>query len=438
MLQANWINAIGTERAWSDDKHILLAVERLNELDWAEELSVEDLKLARRLMGASSHQVFIPIDEAAGNDFADWGHWDLVRNESLQKVIETLLPVQQESRSVARYLELKFRLAVYEGNVPEAVKALRTQFRLGYHIANSPFIVSRLVGAAICSEAVDACPYLIQKGGGKNFYYAFATLPDPLIDFKPAIEAEFGLAQRAAGWPDRDKFDDLNETQWRANYLSRSRDLLDGGYSSGWNISELARSNSALRNLEVGLYVGLRAALQYPRAKKILIDEGIDQAKIDDMPVGEVIARVQYEATQRLLQGELAKLYLAPHRHETKARTGINSLTAAEAFVTIPPAIRLLSPATAQIRHSGVRLDAKIAALKTIEALRAYAAAEGSWPESLDDIKIVPVPENPRTGRPFSYRLEGGVAVLEAAISSRAKLNKVYRLRLIDTEKESD
>ncbi len=52
-----------------------------------------------------------------------------------------------------------------------------------------------------------------------------------------------------------------------------------------------------------------------------------------------------------------------------------------------------------------------------IEALRMHAAATGSLPNSLDEIKSVPVPNNPVTGKPYVYRMEGETAVLDMPFS---------------------
>ena len=59
-------------------------------------------------------------------------------------------------------------------------------------------------------------------------------------------------------------------------------------------------------------------------------------------------------------------------------------------------------------------MERDFTSLRIIEALRLYAYNhEGKLPESLDDIKEVPIPQsNPLTGKPFSYRLEGDTAVL--------------------------
>ena len=60
------------------------------------------------------------------------------------------------------------------------------------------------------------------------------------------------------------------------------------------------------------------------------------------------------------------------------------------------------------------RLDRHVAALKCIEALRLYTTAhDGKFPNQLNDITQVPVPDDPATGKPFVYTRTGAKAVLE-------------------------
>jgi hypothetical protein len=59
-------------------------------------------------------------------------------------------------------------------------------------------------------------------------------------------------------------------------------------------------------------------------------------------------------------------------------------------------------------------VDRKIAALRTIEALRLYAAAHGGQlPDRLAEVTAVPMPIDPVTGRPFEYTRKGDTATLE-------------------------
>ena len=62
------------------------------------------------------------------------------------------------------------------------------------------------------------------------------------------------------------------------------------------------------------------------------------------------------------------------------------------------------------------RLEGDVAALQCMEALRHHAAThEGQLPNHPSEITGVPVPVDPGTGKPFTYRYEGSRAVLEVS-----------------------
>jgi hypothetical protein len=65
----------------------------------------------------------------------------------------------------------------------------------------------------------------------------------------------------------------------------------------------------------------------------------------------------------------------------------------------------LLLPAVERVHEASYRTERKIAGLRCLEALRMYAADhDGQLPERLADIKDVPLPIDPMTGRSFEYR----------------------------------
>jgi tetratricopeptide (TPR) repeat protein len=62
------------------------------------------------------------------------------------------------------------------------------------------------------------------------------------------------------------------------------------------------------------------------------------------------------------------------------------------------------------------RLDANLAALECIEALRHFAAGhDGRLPTQLSEIMDLQIPNDPATGQPFAYRVERSKAVLETS-----------------------
>lgn len=74
-----------------------------------------------------------------------------------------------------------------------------------------------------------------------------------------------------------------------------------------------------------------------------------------------------------------------------------------------------LEPAHDRIRVQMNYLDRRAAGLQCVEALRLYAGAhDGKFPDKLSELTEVTVPDDPVTGKPFSYDRTGSKAVLEA------------------------
>jgi hypothetical protein len=69
-------------------------------------------------------------------------------------------------------------------------------------------------------------------------------------------------------------------------------------------------------------------------------------------------------------------------------------------------------PALSKVLSARARIEWQGAAWRCIEAVRLYAATHGKLPASLGDIKEVPVPPDPVTGRPFEYTCDGTKATL--------------------------
>jgi len=74
----------------------------------------------------------------------------------------------------------------------------------------------------------------------------------------------------------------------------------------------------------------------------------------------------------------------------------------------------VLLPALGKTKFVEARTARQLAALRTIEALRAQLATTGRLPAALAEITALPIPTNPVTGKPFGYRFEKGTAILSA------------------------
>jgi hypothetical protein len=162
-----------------------------------------------------------------------------------------------------------------------------------------------------------------------------------------------------------------------------------------------------------------RALVAYPHAKSRLIAQGMDPARVEQMPVGQVIAIYSEQICDKISH-EYEKLWYLPFSEMRSASAKVKAkLDAAHPLSGGPdreviPLMTLLLPALESVRDAQVRLEREIASLRVIEALRIYAAAhDHQLPAKLADITEVPIPPNPATGQPFVYRLENNTAILE-------------------------
>ena len=79
------------------------------------------------------------------------------------------------------------------------------------------------------------------------------------------------------------------------------------------------------------------------------------------------------------------------------------------------PFLPLVSSVNRAVR-TFVRIDRSVAALTTVEAISAYAAAhDGKLPLHLAELTDTPAPNNPATGKAFEYQLAGDTATLSDA-----------------------
>ncbi|HEX4414760.1 MAG TPA: hypothetical protein VH107_14090, partial [Lacipirellulaceae bacterium] len=202
-------------------------------------------------------------------------------------------------------------------------------------------------------------------------------------------------------------------TETLANYSKVGGNLLGG------------RNGKPLQKAEDGVAATALALLGYSHAKEQLIAEGMDRQRVEQMAVGQVIA-IYTERMNAKYGDAFQKLWYLPYP-EMSRRLGeqeqmlanIGPLGKGKDREVIPMS-SLLIPGIQNSRQAQVRAERQTAALRVIEALRMYAASHAdALPKTLTEITEVPVPANPATGKPFVYRLDGKMAVLELPASDQ-------------------
>ena len=382
-------------------------------------------------LGSGIFEIWSPLDaadEAAHRPPAEWGFGldDLTGTET----VEFLLPEFQNARALARLLALRGRARVGRGDFDGALADAAVLLRLAEDCGRAPFIISDLIGFAVRAiahhhvlEAAVAAP------GSPNLYYALTELPDPAAGLADSWEQELGLPYRFAPWLRDAETLDWTADRWRTEWIGLVKSLQD------------PPGLSVMSDVQAGFLVGTLLSVQLEPARAALIEDGFDPKKLDKMPPGQVLAIRQNRVMRELIDpfrvaaaAPLPEgLELAEAAEQNLRRSRQN---AAAGSLTEPvPLASLLLPAVSQVRLAGARAQVDVASLRAVEALRAHAANAGSFPESLDAVEVVTVPDNPLTGEPFPYRLEGDTAVLEVTRHpTNEPSNRVLRLTLRDEQ----
>lgn len=366
---------------------------------------------------APYENIFMELERATVRSETDWD-WRL-EELSGPESISFLLPEIQDSRELARLLHLKGRVEIAEGRFEDAEQTLRMGYALAQAVAEPLTIINDLVGVAITSIMDVVVRDWIDAKGSPNVYWALAALPDPLIELRPALEYELAFPFRFAPWLGDVENDDVPPAVWRHRFTSLLQDVFGIAGSAG--LGDLVQTEVT------HLYLAGLSLRNYPLAKRDLIERGYDPARVEAMPVGQVLA-IQQKYVDQVIAGELLKetlvdspeaAMIGERAEQTLKERNLFGSPPSTGLAEPFPIMALLAPATRQALQAEVRSRTQHAGLRTIEAIRMHAAATGSLPNSLDEIEIVPVPDNPRTGEPFPYRLEDGKATLDIIANER-------------------
>lgn len=372
-------------------------------------LPLSQLPLDEARQAAASFQDLIDNFVSPGSERldCDWGH-GIITELRGPDIYSFRLPEIQSMRAISRSLMLVTRVAVADRDYSQALNLLRMNYRLGENVATSPFIVSGLVGLAICGMGNMATVELIAAPDSPNLYWALAELPRPLVDLRTSIRHELSFNVAIFPFMDSPEMAQHSPEQWAQ--------LLTEGLIS---LQQLSASGSAHPDPETArIAVAGLGVLAYPAAKQRLAAAGMDAAIVDAMPVGQVLA-IDSAREFRRIADQMEKWWYVPTAQlkdvtiDSEEFSGGSPLDGNFAKA----AAQAMLPALLSVRNAEVRLMWQLNALQTIEAIRMQAAKSGKLPASLDEIAAVPLPLNPLTGKPYQYRVDDETAILELPFS---------------------
>ena len=348
------------------------------------------------------------ITPASTRQDCDWGlHWTELRGA---EVYALPLPGVQQSRSISRMLALRTRLAIAEGRYDDAIELMRMNFRLARNVGQEPILVCGLIGLAEAGVTSRTAIDLIAAPDSPNLYWALSELPRPIVDSREAIRLEMSMGARVFPALIDVETAEHSPAEWArliGEAIKSYETLTTGALFNGVSVGE----HDLLRTM-AGAGLSL---LIYPDAKQRLIQSGMDAARVEKMPVGQVVLIDAAREHQRIADEIEKWLYvpypLAKKRMRRTEREVYGNRQFNDGFG--PMIADILLPAIQAAWTAQMRLEWQMSSLRVVEALRMHAAVTGEFPASLEEVRVVPVPKNPITEQPYIYRLDGETAVLE-------------------------
>jgi len=339
------------------------------------------------------------------------------------EAIEALLPSVQVHREIARFLSLRAKVEMAEKRYDDAARTIRTGLQYGKHIAEGPTLIQMLVGIAISNIMLGKADELIARPGSPNLYWGLSTLPRPFIDPRPGLDGE----------------DAFNES-----YLPGLGELRKGPVSADRAMDvvldavKVLQSGNGAPGLATGrLGLAAYAALVQFEARKELLARGHAKADVEEMSAVQAALLNSFE-TYRELADDYRKWFLMPPADAlpglARAAEKARKVKADAKNDVVLQVFLMILPAVEKVHQATVRTDRKIAMMRTVEAIRMHMAATKSLPAKLSDVKVVPVPDDPLTAKPFEYAATATGFTLtcppgEGALSTKT-MNYHYELTL--------
>lgn len=373
-------------------------------------VSLDDPKLIANGTVSFDH-FYEQLHRAAYRRTADW-EYPLGEEPS----VNILLPDVQDSRGfVVKGLSIWIRYQIATGNLDKAREGILVGLAVSRHYARTPFLVVQLVSSALNTIMFMRVEELVAHPECANMYWALTALPRPLLDIRPTVEFEERILDSTfIGHRvlDTDQFPEKLTLQGIDN-LRLSRPAED------WEV---------LLKTVVKLYLteSQQPGLAGPDVQRKVLDNIIQHARIElpNMVEGgkeRVSQMSDFEAGIRW--------FVAKHREFGQEITALMSLKPQQALpellnlelrmkkfcesVGLESVYLIQNPYNIYIIAK--RNDRRVDALRTVEAIRHFAARhDGRLPESLAEIDDPPVPDDPILEKPFDYKVDNGVATLTA------------------------
>jgi hypothetical protein len=345
--------------------------------------------------------------------------WDMPLHESsdLVGLVMSELPAL---RNLAYMVALEARLAVAEGDYARALEALQTGFGLAAHLGEGPTLLHGLVGNAVAVGMTDAVRDWAGRPGSPNLYWALTSLPPQFLDVRGSARVERHFLYHM--------FPILRDLDKGPFSPERERQLVQALDQVLTMRNEPVKDAEARRKVLTDLITKL-----HPEAKRHLVGRGLKQEAVDALPPAQAVAAYSAHLYQ-VVMDDLTKWIRVPFPQAEAGLLKAEDQAKRLGSEDVGGPLVVAAAGYGMVYRNMLRTERRLAALRTLEALRLYAAVRGGkLPATLADITEVPVPADPFTGKPLDYKVEGNKATLSVVAptgTDPAKFTESYVLTM--------
>jgi hypothetical protein len=362
------------------------------------------------------------FDLGARRKTADWSY-----TIDQGDVMELAMPDAQQIRNYVPMLVLKVRVEAAEKNFPAAVHSLETGLSFGQQIGEAPFLVSALVAFATANKFADVLPDVLELPDAPSLYWALTVIPRPLVDLRKAMDFEQRVLEMQ--FPEFADLARLRPPEEWDTMLRRIRTevrrISDAAGLQIPKLSDRGPDDAASKSPDL------------PAAKQYLIDRaGMKAATVDAMPPAQILVLCMARYAREVYDDHFKAYFLPYPQARVEASAADRRVKANLESTPYPHSetarfIQAVLPLAIKVQAAQSRLERKLAMLRVVDALRLHARAHGGdLPDRLDQITVVPIPDDPGTDNPFEYERQGATATLTSRIPDESVESSGLRYRI--------
>lgn len=331
-----------------------------------------------------------------------------------------LMPGLGDFRKITKIIAVRARMEIARGESDKAIATLQGGFSFSRHISVGPTLIQVLVGTAMANLMLNQVEDLIQLPGSPNLYWALSGLDRPFISIRDSMEFEMSWMELAAP--------ELKDLKSKTLSVPQAKELANTITSK---LSGLSAETGALGLGQANLFSTMAVLAAYPKAKQYLADCGYSPQRITDTPAAQAVLIYYYDDFANI-RDDIFKWFSLPywqvHGFMQQAERSLDEHM--DRSVSPNPFLHLL-PALSRAYFVVSGTSRRIAALRCVEAIRLYAAANaGRLPERLEDITCVPIPIDPITGKAFVYTRRGDIGIIDAAAPEDMPARRGFRYEI--------